>query len=123
MRRYKEKFDEVIAGRKLTDVIKVRNLGNKNSKKLDDEQERMIKQLYAQPNAPSYSDVYRKVVELGRRKGWWLENGRYNPPSYSEVYRVLKSFENAAAIERYGRAYVENTILPTINRRKLTKRT
>ncbi len=121
-RVFKQKLEQIISGVDVKEVVKVRNLGNKNASKINDEQRIKILQLWARENNPSIAEVYRKVVELGKLKGWWVENDVYDPPSYTEIYRLVSKHRNALSYVRYGSAYVENVILPQINRQKLDKK-
>ncbi|GCD76669.1 hypothetical protein JCM31826_01510 [Thermaurantimonas aggregans] len=102
--------------------IKPKRSNNKNRNKLTDEQKRVIQALYADPIAISIADIYRKLLEIGKKNRWWLKDGEYTPPTYQTVYMYLQSVKNSLKIERHGLVYHKNTMVPEVQRSYPTRK-
>lgn len=102
--------------------IKPKRANNKNRNKLTDEQKKVIEALYADPNGLSIADIYRKLLEVGKKKQWWIKDGEYNPPTYQAIYVYIQGIKNALKMLRKGQVYHKNHLVPEVNRSYPTRK-
>jgi hypothetical protein len=106
-------------GGDITDVITVKRIGNKNAERLTGEQKDIARGFYSYGNGLPVSQVYSKMLELGRAKKWWTDKktGEYRPVSERLLYRFLQTKRNTDTLIRHDSMSFYNKTVPEINRR------
>jgi hypothetical protein len=100
-------------GDRVEEVIEIKRKGNQNCSKLNREQQLWIASLYINGNAMTIMDVYDRIFEAGRSKGWWRdeESGIYEPPTYGTIYNYIKANHNQFVLGRTDTSNFWNKIV------------
>lgn len=98
-------FDKVILnmekGQNPDQVITVKRIKNKNREKFTEEQKQIAICFYTQGNGMPVEQVYQRLLEMGRQKGWWIDaEGEYKPICRSRLYQILQPLKNPLTMMR-----------------------
>lgn len=110
-------------GKKPEEIITVKRLNNKNSKRFTDEQQQIAVYLYRNGNGMPVEQVYQRLLEMGRQKNWWLDkNGNSKPITIGRLYQILQPLKNPLTIVREDGVQHHLKVTPAVTRALPTKK-
>ncbi len=119
--RFNKWFDEIIKqmenGKKPQDIIQVKRLNNSNAGKISNEQLNIAIYWHINGTNMSIATVYKKWIEFGKQKAWWLdENKNFNPPTEARLYQLLAPLKNPLSLEKTDAIQYRANMIPGTSR-------
>lgn len=113
--RFNKWFDDIIkamdSDHKPEMIIQIKRQNNNNAEKISPDQFLIAKGFYTNGTNMSVAAVYNKWIVYAKEKGWWMENGKFNPPTEARLYQLLSPLKNPLSLEKTDAAtYRANNI-------------